>query len=91
VLSDASPASFADEFNQSVKRKADALPLVQRQEIQAWKDDLDGDVAVNYVGNQVTFSTPIVQGGNQVDIPVFYKQVLSDVATEMDNRYSNLG
>ena len=86
VLSDASPASFANEFNQAVQRKADALPLAQRQEIEAWKDDLQGDVVVNYVGNQVAFSTPVVQNGNQVDIPVFYKQVLSEVATGMDNR-----
>ena len=86
VLSDASPASFADEFNQAVAYKADRLPLVQRQEIQAWSDEVAGDVAVNYVGNQVAFSTPVIN--NQVDIPVFYKQILSEVATEMDMRYN---
>ncbi len=86
VLSDASPASFADEFNQAVAYKADRLPLVQRQEIQAWSDEVAGDVAVNYVGNQVAFSTPVIN--NQVDIPVFYKQVLTEVATEMDMRYN---
>lgn len=87
VLSDASPASFADEFNQAVQRKADALPLVQRQEIKAWKDQLeDAEVQVNYVGNQVAFSTPVI--GAQVDIPASYKLVLSEVATEMDNRYN---
>ena len=86
VLSDASPASFADEFNQAVAYKADRLPLVQRQEIQAWSNEVAADVAVNYVGNQVAFSTPAIN--NQVDIPVFYKQILSEVATEMDMRYN---
>ncbi|MBN8511851.1 MAG: inverse autotransporter beta domain-containing protein [Rickettsiales bacterium] len=89
VLSDASPASFSDEFNQAVQRKADALPLVQRQEVKAWKENLeDAEVRVDYVGNQVAFSTPVIQGGTQVDIPASYKQVLSEIATEMDNRYN---
>ena len=90
VLIDASPASFADEFNQAVQRKADALPLVQRQEIAAWSDALvDPEVTVNYnAGGQVAFSTPVAQGNAQVDIPVFYKEVLSEVATEMDMRYN---
>ncbi len=48
----------------------------------------DAEVRVDYVGNQVAFSTPVIQGGTQVDIPASYKQVLSEIATEMDNRYN---
>jgi hypothetical protein len=88
VLSDASPASFADEFNQAVVYKSHRLPLVQRQEINAWQNNIQGDVAVNYYGGQTSFETPIVEGGNQVDIPIFYKRVLSEIATEMDMRYN---
>lgn len=88
VLSDASPASFADEFNQAVVYKANRLPLLQRQEINGWQNNIQGDVAVNYYGGQTSFETPIVEGGNQVDIPIFYKRVLSEIATEMDMRYN---
>ena len=59
-----------------------------RQEINDWQNNLQGDVAVNYHGDQTSFSTAVVGGGNQVDIPIFYKQLLSEVATEMDMRYN---
>lgn len=89
VLSDASPANFSDEFNQAVTRKANALPLDQRRAIGGWADALEAtEVTVDYVGNQVAFSTPDNPAGTQVDIPASYKKVLSEVATEMDNRYN---
>lgn len=90
VLIDASPASFAHEFNVAVQLKVNVRPLAQRQEIAAWSDALvDNEVTVNYnARNQVEFSTPVIQGNAQVDIPVFYKEALSEAATEMDMRYN---
>ena len=89
-LSDASPASFADEFNEGVKKKVLSLVTpAQKLEIDTWVDSRGaGDVVkIDYANNRINFSTPVHEG-NERDIPDFYKNILSDVAAEMDIRYN---
>ncbi|MEM6338637.1 MAG: hypothetical protein AAF673_01765 [Pseudomonadota bacterium] len=87
-LSDASPASFADEFLQAVKQKTALLSPQQKESITNWRDNLDDlQVTTTFNGDRsVTFSTPAHDA--QVDIPVHYKTILTDVAAEMDSRYN---
>lgn len=87
-LSDASPASFANEFSHAVKQKTDRLSPQQKESITNWRDNLDDlQITTTFNGDRsVTFSTPAHD--DQVDIPVHYKTILKDVAAEMDSRYN---
>lgn len=87
-LSDASPASFANEFLNAVKQKTDLLNPQQQDSIGNWCDNLeDAEVTTTFNGDRsVTFSTPAHDA--QVDLPIHYKTILTDVAAEMDSRYN---
>ncbi|MFK7974165.1 MAG: hypothetical protein AB8B66_04830, partial [Rickettsiaceae bacterium] len=89
-LSDASPASLADEFNQSVQRKFRELNQGQQGQVLAWQTNAQDNInAVTVDINNdrtINFSTPIVPG--QLDIPQQFKTVLTNVAAELDSRYN---
>lgn len=87
-LSDASPASFSDEFMNAVKQKFNTLTAEQKAEVQNWSNHLD-DMQVTTTFNpdrSVTFTTPAA--GAQVDLPDHYKTILTDTAAELDTRYN---
>lgn len=88
-LSDASPASFAQEFANAVKQKVNRLNPQQKQQIENWVDNLNIGTEVTTTFNNdrsVTFSTAV--NGDQTDLPNHYKSILTDVSTEMDSRYN---
>ena len=90
-LSDASPASFSDEFNNSVKYQFRALGPVQQAQIINWQDNVLGDglnevtVDINNNDRTINFSTPVP---SQLDIPQQFKTILTNAATELDTRYN---
>jgi len=87
-LSEASPASLMDEFRFAVAAKAAKLDQEQKNAIKTWVANVaDYTVTIDITPDrEVTFSTPAAEG--QVDIPLHYKNILTDVAGELDSRYN---
>lgn len=88
-LTDVSPASLSNEFLNAVKQKVELLETQQKEEIKAWIENME-DYEVTTTLNDdrsVTFSTPPSDTG-QIDLPNYYKDILTNAAAELDSRYN---
>lgn len=87
-LSEASPGNLSSEFQNAVKKKVNLLSTEKKNDIKNWNDSLRDDkvnITVNNEGS-VIFSTKV--NNSQVDLPCYYKTILTDVAAEIDSRYN---
>jgi hypothetical protein len=86
-LSDASPANFTNEFNNTVKKQVNALPRLGKQGITNWLAGIE-EIKVNYGNNGSINFTATDDDENPSNIPGSYQKILTDTATELDSRYS---